>query len=131
MLLYNQSKEVAVLRFKTHNTNNKNWFSQDNILESPWQDILTATKNYFTIDGPCWRSGCRDFHINHAYGRCPNDYGWLSVGNGGQCSWESRLADGVKLIYSKINTHAKYSNYSKLPLHLEIHEDTLTGQLSY
>ena len=118
--MYKQSEEEVVLKFKTTNTDNKNWFSQANILESPWQDILTAPKNYFTIDGPCWIPGCRDFHINHAYATCASDSGWLSLGDGFGCIWESRFPDGVKLIYSKINTHAKYSNFSKLRLHLKI-----------
>ena len=118
MVLYKRNKEELALRFKTTNSNNKNWFSQANILESPWQDILTASKNYFTLDGPCWSSGCRDFHINHAYGGCPNDFGWLSIGNAAVCKWESRHPSGVKLVYNKIATQASYNEYSKLKNHL-------------
>ena len=113
VVLFKQNKEELALRFKTTSSNNKNWFSQANILESPWQDILTATKNYFTLDGPCWSSGCRDFHINHAYRGCPNDYGWLSVGDSAVCKWESRHASGVKLIYSKVATQSNYVHYGK------------------
>ena len=113
VVLYKLNKEELSLRFKTTGSNNRNWFSQANILESPWQDILTATKNYFTVDGPCWSSGCRDFHINHAYGGCPNDSGWLSVGNAAECKWETRHASGVKLVYSKIATKANYNHYGK------------------
>ena len=114
MVLYKQSEQEVVLKFKTTNTNNKNWFSLANILESPWQDIFTTPKNFFTIDGPCMPTGCRDFHIFHEYVYCPNDSGWLSVGTASECGWESRLPDGVKMIYSKITAKAKFSNYSKL-----------------
>jgi hypothetical protein len=112
--LYSRSKEDVVLRFKATNSNDKNWFSQANILESPWQDILTTRKNYFRIVGPCWSAGCRDFHINYSYAGCPNDFGWLSVGDVAVCKWESRLPPGVKLIYSKIATQTNYNQYSKL-----------------
>ncbi len=116
MVLYKQGKEEVVLRFRATNSNNKNWFSQANILESPWHDILTAKKNYFTIDGPCWGTGCRDFHINHAYGWCSNDVGWLSVGDGAECTWEKRFAAGVKPIYSKIATRDKYNQHSEFEM---------------
>ena len=111
-----QGKEEVVLRFRATNSNNKNWFSQANILESPWQDILTAKKNHFTIDGPCWKTGCRDFHINQAYGGCPNDVGWLSVGDSATCSWERRFAAGVKPIYSKIATRDNYNQHSEFEM---------------
>ena len=88
VVLYKQNKEEVVLMFKATNTNNKNWFSQANILESPWQDILSTKKNYFTFCGPCWSTGCRDFHINYSYAGCANDYGWLSLTDGTVCSWE-------------------------------------------
>ena len=116
MVLYKQGEEKVVLRFNAANSTNINWFSEANVLESPWEDLLNTTKNYFTIEGPCFESGCRDFHINHAYGSCPNDFGWLSIGNHHGCDWESRFAFGVKLIYSKIATHTNYNNYSKFSL---------------
>ena len=113
MVLYKQGKEKAVLRFNAANSTNINWFSEANVLESPWEDLLTATKNYFTIEGPSWDTGCRDFHINHAYGTCSTDSGWLSIGNNHGCDWETRFAFGLKLIYSKIATYANYNDYSK------------------
>jgi hypothetical protein len=114
VVLYKHGEEKVVMRFKARNSDNKNWFSEANILESPWQDMLSATKNFFTIEGPCWPNGCRDFHINHFYTHCAVDNGWLSVGNEHGCEWERRFPLGVKLIYSKIATRAQYSNYSKL-----------------
>ena len=116
MVLYKRGIEEVALRFNAFNSNNKNWFSQANILESPWQDILTVKKNYFTLVGPCFGTTCRDFHINHAYGGCPKDDGWLSVGDNNGCEWEQRLPAGMKIVYSKIATHSNYNVYSKFRL---------------
>ena len=113
MVLYKSGKEEAVLRFNAANSDNVNWFSAANVLESPWQDILTAKKNYFSIGGPCYTTGCRNFHINNVYGGCPADVGWLSVGESATCSWEKRFPAGVKLIYSKVATHANYNSFSE------------------
>ena len=112
--MYKHSKEEIALRFRATGTDNKNWFSQTNLRESPWIDILTAKKNFFTIHGPCWPTGgCRDFHINHFYGGCPKDAGWLSVGDFDGCSWEKRFAHGVKPIYSKAATLVNYNHHGK------------------
>ena len=37
MVLYKQGKEKAVLRFNAANSTNINWFSEANVLESPWK----------------------------------------------------------------------------------------------
>ncbi|CAB3997875.1 Hypothetical predicted protein [Paramuricea clavata] len=112
VVLYKGGKEEVVLRFNAANSNNANWFSAANVLESPWQDILSEKKNYFTIGGPCWGTGCRDFHINNVYGNCPRDVGWLSVGDSAECKWENRFPAGVKLIYSKASTHVNYNTFT-------------------
>ena len=88
VVLYKRGNEEIVLRFNAANSNNKNWFAQARILESSWIDILTQKKNYFTIEGPFWKSGCRDFHINQFYGGCGADVGWLSIGNSAECKWK-------------------------------------------
>ncbi|CAB3988989.1 Hypothetical predicted protein [Paramuricea clavata] len=112
--LYKSDKEEVVLRFNAANSNNVNWFSAANVLESPWQDILSTKKNYFTVGGPCYPTGCRDFHINSVYGGCAADDGWLSIGDSATCKWEKRFPAGVKLTYSKATNHVNYNTFSKV-----------------
>ena len=113
MILYKDGKEAVALRFKAPGSDNKNWFKQENILESPWQDIITEEKNYFSTDGVCHLPACRNFYISRKHEGCSNDVGWLSVGDLNVCDWERRLPSGVRLIYSKEATCTNYNRYSK------------------
>ncbi|XP_046846201.1 uncharacterized protein LOC124439943 isoform X2 [Xenia sp. Carnegie-2017] len=110
-VLYKKGLEQLVLKFKSEHSNYLNWFTKNNLVQSPWHDITSSTFNYFTIEGPCWEERCRDFHINHYYTECSVDDGWLSIGNTIECDWEKRFS-GTSFIYSKVGRRDNYNKKS-------------------
>ena len=90
-MLYSQSKEDLVLTFNAQNTNNTNWFAEANLQTSPWQDIYSINKNFFSLVGFCHSDRCRNFYINNKHGGCPSDTGWLCIGNLNGCDWEKNM----------------------------------------
>ncbi|XP_046847112.1 uncharacterized protein LOC124440724 [Xenia sp. Carnegie-2017] len=110
-VLYKDGLEQFVLKFNSKHSSYMNWFTKNNLVQSPWHNIKSSTFNYLTNEGPCWRGRCRDFHINHKYGGCPKDDGWLSIGNSIECPWETRFP-GTSFICRKIGRHQNYNEYS-------------------
>lgn len=45
-MLYTGGKEVASLQFNVAGTDNINWFSQNNLVQSPWSDLKGAKKPF-------------------------------------------------------------------------------------
>ena len=104
-MLYTNGTEVASLKFDAAGTDNTNWFSQNNLVESPWSDLKTATNfQAFSIDG-----SARTFEIHTPYAGCGNDIGWMLV-TGPHCSWETRLPV-PSIIYSKLSTAVQWNQY--------------------
>ena len=99
-MLYSQSKEDLVLTFNAQNTNNTNWFAEANLQTSPWQDIYSINKNFFSLVGFCHSNRCRNFYINNKHGGCPSDTGWLCIGNLNGCDWEKKHGEN-SFLYSK------------------------------
>lgn len=101
VVLYTGGKEVASLQFNVAGTDNINWFSQNNLVQSPWSDLKGA-KNLlnFAIPGACCSRG---FEITASYGGCPVDVGWLVI-TGSVCSWETKHPV-PSILYSK-QSHA-------------------------
>ena len=113
IVLYSRGKEDLVLTFNTQDTSNTNWFADSNLQTSPWQDIHTTNKNIFSLTGyysAIEGKTCRNFHINHRYGSCEVDTGWLSIGNLCPCTWET--THGVtSFLYSKKSTPVNWNDY--------------------
>ena len=108
MVLYTDSNEKLVLIFDARATNNNNWFTEDHLMQSPWQDIFTSQKNFFSIAG----DHCRTFFVNHYYHDCSTDAGWLMIGGSCGCSWETRFS-GNSFQYSKVGTYVTWTKYGK------------------
>ena len=113
MVLYTQNKEVLVLEFDASASDNTNWFSVDRLQLSPWQDISTASKNFFSITGWCGGEYCRSFFINHNYGGCDVDAGWLMIGGARNCVWENRFP-GNSFQYSNVGRYVTWTQYGKV-----------------
>lgn len=88
--MYTETKEKLVLRFEIDGSDNMNWFSEKNLRQAPWEDVLSEKKNYFVLEGPCSDGKCRDFYINNKSQFCLNDQGWLSVGDARKCIGKTR-----------------------------------------
>ena len=96
-MLYTNGTEVASIKFNAGGTNNLDWFSQNNLVQSPWTDLKTATNlNNFGINGAAIE---RNFEISANYGGCPRDAGWLVI-TGRHCQWEKRQPIPA-ILYSK------------------------------
>lgn len=105
MVLYTNGIEVASLKFDAAGTDNLNWFSQNNLVQSPWSDLKSASNlKAFSIPG-----AVRTFEISRRYNRCPNDSGWFLVTKP-VCSWEKRLPV-PSILYSKLNSAVIWSQY--------------------
>jgi len=107
--LYEGGSSKKELIFNASGTNNLNWFSAEKLTTSPWTDINTEPRNFFSVQGDCKGLVCRSFFINRKYQGCPGDTGWLSGSTGEWCSWETSASRKNKVLYSKLAT---YSNWN-------------------
>jgi len=71
-VLYERGNEVVSLKLNGSGTNRLDWFSQTNLISSPWNDLTTdASLQFFNlIGGPK-----RYFDISKSYGGCGSDVG--------------------------------------------------------
>ena len=110
VVLYKNGSEVLSMSFNAVGSDRLNWFSQAQLLSSPWTDLKTAsTLRHFHITG----SYERYFEITHNYGGCDNDQGWLVVGNG-ECPWERHGSSNSSSIrFSNITRKTNWNDFSK------------------
>ena len=97
------------LKFNAKGSDKLNWFSFSRLIQSPWSDIKTEPKNFFSIIGD--RGHNRYFFMNRNYGTCSTDVGWLVI-TGPVCNWEKHFKRSV-VIYSKLSGNAKWIDYSE------------------
>lgn len=108
VVLYENGNEVLFLKFSANGTNRFNWFSQSNLISSPWNDLKGATNlRHFDIIG----SHSRSFEISASYGGCDHDFGWLSI-TAADCSWETRVVKPAPQ-YSKQTYKTNAKDYGK------------------
>ena len=97
MLYTEGGTEVASLKFNALGADKWSWFSQSNLVQSPWTDLNTTTNlRAFSIPGDH-----RMFEISYLYGGCPNDSGWFLITED-HCVWETRLPK-ASILYSKLD----------------------------
>ena len=66
------------MKFNARGTTNVDWFTQNNLLQSPWTDLKNATTlKPFRING---HYGTGNFEITAKYAGCPNDVGRFIIG---------------------------------------------------
>lgn len=110
-MLYNAGTEVASLTFNATGTDKLSWFSQENLVQSPWTDLKTATNlQTFSINGDT-----RIFEISGRYIFCPTDHGWFLIVED-HCSWETRLPY-ASILYSKLDTFVNWNRYGIKSVH--------------
>ena len=109
MALYKGQNEVLSILFNATNSDNKNWFSKDRILDSPWSDLIkNAPVTYFSIAG----ESDRRFYISGPHNGCHSDYGWLSIIMQ-HCAYEKRFPI-YTVMYSKLQTNTNWNVYGKI-----------------
>ena len=107
-MLYEKGNEVVALKLHASGTDRLDWFSQANLISSPWNDLTTAANLLiFNMTG-YWS---RYFEITKSYGGCSGDVGWLVI-TGGGCAWETRVAI-PSIQYSKLGNAVVWDNYGK------------------
>ena len=105
-MLYTKGAEVISMKFNARGTTNVDWFTQNNLLQSPWTDLKSATTlKPFRING---HHGARNFEITAKYAGCPNDVGWFIIG-GSYCAWE-KFHPVPAILYSKKTHNIKWNN---------------------
>ena len=88
------------MKFNARGTTNVDWFTQNNLLQSPWTDLKSATTlKLFRING---HYGTGNFEITAKYAGFPNDVGRF-INGGLYCAWE-RFHPVPAILYSK-KTH--------------------------
>ena len=104
MVLYENGNEVFSMKFNASGTNSVNWFSQKNLVLSPWNDLKNGINVvHFDITG----SHSRFFEITETYhGPCVGDSGWMII-TGAGCSWETRYTK-PGILYSKLGSAVKW-----------------------
>lgn len=98
---------LRYIRLGAAGTNKTSWFAPANVQTSSWSDLSTSSGNYnyFSIAG----DSVRKFFVNHHYGGCPADSGWLTVTQNAGCSWEG--TSGVKnIFYANASTYQNWTS---------------------
>ena len=111
MILYEAGVAIKELVFDATGTDKLNWFSVGKLTSSPWTDLTSQPRNYFTIQGDYHAdgSGYRSFFISRSYGGCPSDDGWMATTqNTGWCSWDSTYKN--KVVYSSLSTYTNWNS---------------------
>ncbi|KAI8515683.1 hypothetical protein Bbelb_064960 [Branchiostoma belcheri] len=112
IVLESSSGDVELI-FNGENTDKYSWFSQSRLLSSPWDDIQTQPKNYFSIVGDSDNE--RTFFINRNYGSCPEDAGWLIISEVGGCPYEQTTPDQFPyILFSWENTYVAWDDRDKV-----------------
>ena len=111
MVFYENGVEVISLKFNATGTDNWNWFSQTNLISSPWNDLKTSSTARFGIIGPIVND--RYFEFSSApYGRCATDSAWMIVTHHPVCAWDKR-SPHPSIQYSKLATKAVLDDFGK------------------
>ena len=110
-MLYKDGDEVGSLRFNVDGTNNRDWFSEQNLVSSDWDELSSASKVlHFQIKGN--QNAGRSFEISKNYGGCDKDAGWLVITSTHACIWEKRNPL-PSILYSKQNNFVTYIHSGK------------------
>ena len=107
-MLYENGIEVATLKFNAVGTNNLDWFSQANLISSPWSDLKSAPSVNFGIIGP--QVSDRYFEFLKFYTHCSTDTGWLLVSSHAVCLYDKRTPQ-PSIQYSKLATASFMTDY--------------------
>lgn len=112
VVLYKQGKLMKELKFNALGSDKLNWFTHSRLGKSPWSDINTQPKNFFSIGGMHQRY----FFINRNYGGCGADAGWMVVTVGIHCNWEKHFQpsrDVQVILYSRLSGHTNWNHFGE------------------
>ena len=115
MTLYEGGSSTKELMFDASGTNQFDWFSYEKLTSSPWSDLSSEPRNFFTIQGDCHADKhCRSFLISRQYAGCGSDTGWMTGTTGRWCSWETNAARLNRVLYSKQSTYTNWNTNGEL-----------------
>ena len=109
-MLYKDGVEVRSLKFNATGTTYMDWFSQENLILSPyWNDLKDASSlQHFDILGD--PDADRSFEISQLYNSCRKDDGWMVItGSWQYCDWEKRNPL-PSILYSKQNNYVTFQD---------------------
>ncbi|RUS84320.1 hypothetical protein EGW08_007914 [Elysia chlorotica] len=112
LALYEKGQIVKLIRFNGKGSTPTSWFEGQRVLQSSWTDLKSKSHNYFSIEGDARFDLLRRFIVNHKYGGCPGDEGWLIVSDSvpGGCPYEKKQA-APAFIYAKGSTAAVWETH--------------------
>ncbi|XP_078352105.1 uncharacterized protein LOC144636779 isoform X2 [Oculina patagonica] len=112
VVLYKGVNAVKDLKFIAKRSDKLNWFQFNKLDQNnlPWNDLATAPRNIFQIDG----SPQRSFYISSVHAGCPNDLGWMVI-TGPVCDWEKHYLPRKNVVlYSKQPGRTNWNQYSNV-----------------
>ncbi|XP_071959576.1 uncharacterized protein [Antedon mediterranea] len=117
MLLDDDLKSVWKMTFNGSLTDKIDWFSEENVLTSQYNDLEDSGKTFFSIQGN--KRAERRFYINDNCQGCHLDSGWFMVlDNPGHCAWEENFAkSSPQFMYSGGKTQevwAENDNFARM-----------------
>ncbi|XP_071959412.1 uncharacterized protein [Antedon mediterranea] len=108
LTLYSQfNVEVKSMLFNGVGSTMTSWFASVNVEESSWDDLPAESTNYFSINGDSRNS--RRFYINHGYGGCENDRGWLLITERARIGCYEGYDATPKILYSQSRSYENWS----------------------
>lgn len=78
------------------------WFERARLMTEPWTDLLTEPQNVFTLAEA--RNERRNFYINHTWGGCAADEGWMVADLSDGCAYELNDPAGEPTIRYAVGT---------------------------
>lgn len=111
IVLYKDGQQVISLKFNATGTNNLDWFSQENLLYSPWSDLKLFSGLHFSLLGPIVPD--RFFEITGPYSGCATDIGWLVASSHQVCPWDKR-APQPNIQYSRKQLGSLMEDYENV-----------------
>ncbi|XP_071950323.1 uncharacterized protein [Antedon mediterranea] len=103
-------EELFSITFDGVGSTTNSWFSKDKVQSSPWEDMQTASTNYFSIVG----HASRRFFMSNYYNGCGGDKGWFIVLESTACKEWDGYDTNPRIVYSRTKSAEIFYTGSKL-----------------
>jgi len=109
LVLYKNGEAAAFVVFDGADTTATSWMDTTRVKRTSFTDLMSSTKNIFSLQGEDTNGRERRFFINHRSGGCGLEEGWVAVVGGPGCEWENRNVSYPRFLYAEGNSKSNWS----------------------